>query len=223
MRKAFWCLLVRYCLSCREQHVGDVYHVKTERCRDRYNTLTPSVFIIWFLYITPSQIQWAWFVQSCEEWVYSKKLPTLKQNAKCPQEVKFLCAWALKGKITGVNFAEASQSSPGSSTHWAPFHRGTHRGGLVLRPTCGSVPAGHREMIGLLTDAAQRAPCLPTAKASTGMQYGAAGNVQFTAYLFIENLQIPKKPPPAFWHFGGNSGTLEADLAGIPLRWALVS
>lgn len=120
----------------------------------------------------------------------------LNKMRKYPQGVKFHCAWALKRKMTGVNFAEASQPAPGSSTHWASLHMGTHRESLVPRPMCRSALAGKSEMIGLPGDTAQRTHCFPTAKASTGMQYGAAGNFQFTAYL-IKNLQIPGKPPPA--------------------------
>lgn len=144
---------------------------------------------------------------------------------KCPQEVKFLCAWALKGKMTGVNLAEASQPCPGSSTHRAPFHRGTHREGLVLRPMCRSVPAGRSEMIGLPRDAAQRTHCFPTAKASTGMQYGAAGNFQFTAYLYRKSSN-PRKAPACrltrWWEFR-NRADRELDLTGIKLKRGLVS
>lgn len=103
---------------------------------------------------------------------------------KCLQEVKFLCARAVKGKITGVNLAEASRPALGSSTHWALFHGGTHREGLVPWPMCRSAPAGRSEMIGLPRDAAQRTHCFLAAKAYAGMQYGAAGNFQFTAYLY---------------------------------------
>lgn len=139
---------------------------------------------------------------------------------KCPQEVKFLCACALKGNMTGVNFAEASQASPGSSTHWAAFHRGTHREGLVLRPMCGSAPAGKSEMIGLPGDTAQRTHCFPTAKASTGMQYGAAGNSQFTAYLYQKSSN-PRKAPACRltlrWEFRNRRDT-DLDLTGIKMK-----
>lgn len=154
---------------------------------------------------------------SHEDEVYSQALPTLKTQ-KCPQEVKFLCARALKGKMTGVNLAEASQPSAGSSTHWAPFHRGTHREGLVLRSMCRSVPAGRSEMIGLPRDAAQKTHCFPTAKASTGMQYGAAGN--FTAYLYRKSSN-PRKAPACrltlWWEFRKGADR-ELDLTGIKLK-----
>lgn len=94
--------------------------------------------------------------------------------------------------MTGVNLAEASQPSAGSSTHGAPFHSGTHREGLVLRPMRRSVPAGRSETIGLPRDTAQRTHCFNTAKASTGMQYGAAGN--FTAYLYHKSPNLRKAP-----------------------------
>lgn len=116
--------------------------------------------------------------------------------------------------MTGVNLAEASQPSPRSSTHWAHFHRGTHREGLVLRPMCRSVPAGRSEMIGLPRDTAQRTHCFPTAKASTGMQYGAAGNFQFTAYLYRKSSN-PRKAPACrltlWWEFR-NRGRQRAGL-----------
>lgn len=139
---------------------------------------------------------------------------------KCSQEVKFLCARALKGNMTGVNFAEASQASPGSSTHWAPFHTGTHREGLVLGPMCGSTSAGRSEMIGLPRDAAQRTLCFPAAKASTGMQYGAAGNSQFTAYLYQKSSN-PRKAPACRltlrWEFR-NRRDRDPGLTGIRMK-----
>lgn len=90
----------------------------------------------------------------------------------------------IKREMTGVNLAAASQPSLRSSTHWADFHRRTHKEGLVLRPMCRSVSAGRSEMIGLPRGATQRAHCFPTAKTSTGMQYGAASNFQFATYLY---------------------------------------
>ncbi len=110
----------------------------------------------------------------------------------------------IKGKMTGVNLAEASQPSRRSGTHWAPFHKGTHREGLVLRPMCRSESAGRSEMIGLPRDAAQRTHCFPPAKASTGMQYRAAGNFQFIAYLYRKSSN-PRKAPACrltlWWEF----------------------
>lgn len=90
----------------------------------------------------------------------------------------------IKHEMTGVNLAAASQPSVGSSTHWADFHRRTHKEGLVLRTMCRSVSAGKSEMIGLPRGATQRAHCFLTAKTSTGMQYGAASNFQFATYLY---------------------------------------
>lgn len=108
---------------------------------------------------------------------------------------------------------------PGSSTHWAPFHGGTHREGLVLQPMCRSEPAGRSETIGLPRDAAQRTHCFPAAKASTGMQYRAAGNFQFIAYLYPKSSN-PRKAParPSDTLVGIQRERERGDLTGIKLK-----
>lgn len=120
------------------------------------------------------------------------------------QEVKFLCAQASEGKMTGVNSAEASQPFLGSSTQWAPLHRGTHRAACSAA-MCRPVPAGRSEMIGLPGDAAQRAHCSPTAKASTGMQVTLS-----SPHTFIGKSSNGRKAPACRltlrWEFRNRAG-----------------
>lgn len=69
---------------------------------------------------------------------------------------------------------------------------------------CRSVPAGRSEMIGLPRDTAQRTHCFPKRMHSLECNMGQQVTLS-SPHTFIENLQMPGKPPPAIWHFGGNS------------------
>lgn len=57
------------------------------------------------------------------------------------------------------------------------------------------------------------------------MQYGVAGNFQFTAYLYQKSSN-PRKTPASrltlWWEFR-NGGDRELDLTGIKLKWELFS
>lgn len=197
--------LVRAGLTCWETHVSD--HIKTDRQTDAgkqtiklYNNLT-----LWnLLLLSESSLQRPLPRLSCEEEVCYKKLP--------PSEIKRLnsCVHGHQQvKWQGLTLLRLQNPLPGQA-HTG--HRSTEEHTervLFCGPMCGSAPAGRSEMIGLPRDAAQRTHCFHAAKASAGMQYGAAGNSQFTAYLYRKSSN-PRKAPACrltlWWEFSNRGG-----------------